>query len=267
MENLCYTDITTTKGGHPMTFAQRVKIQKTAQHMTTEELSRESGVPCSTLNKILSGAIEEPRLSVALAIARAFGCPLEALTGEGRASELDRTRDESRILRKYRRLDESGRELTELIIDKELSRMDKETEVPEMEGAEEIRMITLPLYMLPVSAGMGTWLDDSGYCETIDVRATKVSLGADYALRVSGNSMEPKFSDGDILLVKRQSEVAVGDLGIFVADGEGYFKRYTGEYLHSFNPAFQDILIANFSEFRCCGKVIGQMKRRRLATG
>ena len=36
-----------------MTFAQRVKIQKTAQHMTTEELSRESGVPCSTLNKIL----------------------------------------------------------------------------------------------------------------------------------------------------------------------------------------------------------------------
>ncbi len=249
-----------------MTFAQHVKMQKATQRMTTEQLSRESGIPCSTLNKILSGAIEEPRLSVALAIARALACPLEALTGEKEGRHAHSALSEGRILRKYRRLDESGRELTELVIDKELARIEKESEVPEMESAEEIRMITLPLYMLPVSAGMGTWLDDSGYCETIDVRATKVSLGADFALRVSGNSMEPKFSDGDILLVKRQSEIAVGDLGIFVADGEGYFKRYTGEYLHSFNPAFQDILIANFSEFRCCGKVIGQMKRRRLAT-
>lgn len=248
-----------------MTFAQRVKMQKAARHMTTEQLSRESGIPCSTLNKILSGAIEEPRLSVALAIAHALACPLEVLTGDSGGAH-GSTPDEYRILRKYRRLDVNGRELTELVIDKELSRIEKESMSPDAEAAEELHMITLPLYMLPVSAGTGAWLDDSGYCETIDVRATKVSLGADFALRVSGNSMEPKFFDGDILLVKRQSEVAVGDLGIFVADGEGYFKRYTGEHLHSFNPAFPDILIANFSEFRCCGKVIGQMKRRRLAT-
>ncbi len=252
-----------------MTFADRIKMEKTARHLTTDALSRESGIPCSTLNKILSGAIEEPRLSVALAIAKALDCPLSALTGASDSATMPA--DECRILGKYRRLDESGRELTELIMDRELARAEKEAkkekEIPEMEAAEEMRIITLPLYMLPVSAGTGTWLDDSGYCETIDVRATKVSLGADFALRVSGHSMEPKFSDGDILLVKRQSEVAIGELGIFVADGEGYFKRYTGEYLHSFNPDFKDILIANFAEFRCCGKVIGQMKRRQLAAG
>ena len=91
------------------------------------------------------------------------------------------------------------------------------------------------------------------------------ALGADYALRVSGNSMSPRFEDGDIVLVKRQPTVEIGDLGIFVADGEGYFKRYNGQYLHSFNPAYQDILISNFSEFRCCGKVIGQLRRKRAA--
>ncbi len=248
-----------------MTFAERVKSEKATRHMTTEALSRLAGIPCSTLNKILSGAIEEPRLSVAMAIAEALACPLSRLTGDVGEGELPP--DERRILGKYRRLDETGRELAELIMDRELARTEKEKEIPEMPADEALRIITLPLYMLPVSAGTGTWLDDGGYCETIDVRATKVSLGADFALRVSGHSMEPKFSDGDILLVKRQSEVAIGELGIFVADGEGYFKRYTGEYLHSFNPEFKDILISNFAEFRCCGKVIGQMKRRRLAAG
>lgn len=246
-----------------MRFAERAKQIKKEKNMTTEQISARSGIPVGTLSKIFSGAIAEPRLSMALSIAEALGVPLGCLLSreEHYTGTLDE--EEDMLLRRYRRLDDRSRELVDAVMEKELERDGAGLSLPQVEGLSEEQYISLPLFSLPVSAGLGAWLDDGGECESVEVRATRVSLGADYALRVSGNSMEPKFEEGDILLVRRQNAVEIGDLGIFVADGEGYFKRYTGKYLHSFNPAYQDILIANFSEFRCCGKVIGQMKRRR----
>lgn len=251
-----------------MSFAQRTRAMKKRRGMTTEELSRASGVPQSTLNKILSGVIEEPKLSVAQAIAAALACPLGMLLDGTRDFSDTMSAEEQELVRKFRRLDATSRELLGMVMERELQRDENAScTVPEVSGMEELQMLTLPLYLLPASAGTGSFLDDNGYYETIDVRATRVSLGADYAVRVQGNSMEPMFDDGDILLVRRQQNVEVGDLGIFIGDGEGYFKRYIGRYLHSFNPAYADILISNFSEFRCCGKVIGQMKRRLSRAG
>ena len=94
--------------------------------------------------------------------------------------------------------------------------------------------------------------------EELRIKVTRTSAAADYALRISGNSMEPEFCDGDILLVREQSELDVGELGIFIGDGEGYFKRFMGQTLRSLNPAYKDIPISSFGEFRCCGKVIGK---------
>lgn len=248
-----------------MHFAECVRRVKEERGITVEQLSRTSGIPVSTLNKLLTGVIGEPKLSTALAIAGALDCTLDELTGAEHGTRNSLTEEEGQFMRRYRSLDTHGRTLVHLLMDSELSRGESDDPIPMVEAPEETRTVSLPLYLFPVSAGIGAFLDDSDCCETIDVRATKASLGADYALRVSGNSMSPRFEDGDIVLVKRQPTVEIGDLGIFVADGEGYFKRYNGQYLHSFNPAYQDILISNFSEFRCCGKVIGQLRRKRAA--
>ena len=56
---------------------------------------------------------------------------------------------------------------------------------------------TLPLYELPVSAGTGEFLDNS-YYEMIEVPAD-VPKSADVALRINGDSMTPKYSDGQII--------------------------------------------------------------------
>ena len=71
-----------------MSFAERVRRKKDARGMTVEDMSRASGVPVSTLNKLLTGVIAEPKLSTAGAIARALGCPLEALLDGGTRTEL-----------------------------------------------------------------------------------------------------------------------------------------------------------------------------------
>lgn len=48
---------------------------------------------------------------------------------------------------------------------------------------------------------------------------------ADFALRISGDSMEPAYHNGDILLIRQQDNLVPGELGIFVLNGNGYFKK------------------------------------------
>jgi transcriptional regulator with XRE-family HTH domain len=83
-----------------MSFAQRTKALKASRGMTTEDLARKSGVPQSTLNKILTGVIEEPKLSVAQAIAAALGCPLGMLLDGARDFTDTMNEEEMELVRK-----------------------------------------------------------------------------------------------------------------------------------------------------------------------
>ena len=245
-------------------FTDKVREAKLKKNMTAGELSQRSGIPLGTLNKLLSGVIEEPKLSTAVALCRALGLSLAVIMDEDTVwAAAD---DEKKLLTDYRGTDDYGKTLVAKVAEMECGRTAdlRETEgdralraVEETEGA----VITLPLYLLPVSAGPGAVLENAD-CETIDVRASIATEQADFALRVSGDSMEPRFRSGDVLLVHQQPSVNFGELGIFIADGEGYFKRYMGDRLHSLNPIYPDIPLRRFDEFYCCGKVVGHMKKK-----
>lgn len=45
--------------------------------ITTEELSKRSGVPIGTLNKLLNGSTKDPKLETLKALARVLGCSLD----------------------------------------------------------------------------------------------------------------------------------------------------------------------------------------------
>lgn len=55
---------------------EKINEYKKRLGLTTEELSRLSGVPVGTLNKILSGATKDPKLETLKAIARVLGLTL-----------------------------------------------------------------------------------------------------------------------------------------------------------------------------------------------
>ena len=79
-------------------------------------------------------------------------------------------------------------------------------------------------------------------------------------MRVSGDSMEPKYSNGDRLLVKRQHDVKIGEEGIFVLNNEGFVKRREVDRLVSLNPEYEDILFHDEDSIECKGKVIGKIQ-------
>ena len=116
----------------------------------------------------------------------------------------------------------------------------------------------LRLYDLPVSAGTGNFLDDSSY-EEIEA-PSYVPVAVDFALRVSGDSMEPLIRDGQVIWVKEQEVLDNGEIGIFAYSGDVYCKKLIADgaraYLRSLNPVYEDIEILEDFGFRAIGKVV-----------
>lgn len=125
-----------------------------------------------------------------------------------------------------------------------------------------LRRRSIGLYDMPVSAGVGEFLADSTRIEDIVIPDDPRTAEADYALRINGDSMEPKYHSGDILLIQSSDTVEEGELGIFVLDGSGYFKKYGGDHLISLNPQYPPIMLKDFEDVSCCGRVVGKLKKK-----
>ena len=137
------------------------------------------------------------------------------------------------------------------------SRLTRSTDLP-----AGLRRRSIGLYDMPVSAGIGEFLADSTRVEDILIPDDPRTAEADYALRINGDSMEPKYHSGDVILIQTTDTVEEGELGIFVLDGSGYFKRYGGDRLISLNPKYPPIPLKDFEDVACCGRVVGKLKRK-----
>ena len=262
------------------TYIDRIKRLKNEKKITNDQLAEMTGIPLSTLSKILAGISDSPKLVNIVAIAEALGCSLDYLISGNPENTNNYTLSgqEIRMVETFRQLDNHGKELVLLVLDKEKERAQADETVVEPR-TERAKVLPSPvlrspavsasglgkrpirMYDMPVSAGPG--VDLSEVVEsTLNIPDNAKTQDADYALRISGNSMEPKFHDGDILLIEDCDSVEVGELGIFILDGEGYFKKYDGDRLLSLNPIYAPIPLSDFSEIRCAGRVIGKMYRK-----
>ena len=116
----------------------------------------------------------------------------------------------------------------------------------------EVREINY--YYKLASAGSGQIIFDTPPSEMIEIPNTYEYRKVNYAIGVNGDSMEPKFYDGDIVLVEITNDIHDGQIGIFDVDGECYIKQLRGSKLISFNKKYNDIPLTEYS--RCIGKVI-----------
>lgn len=130
------------------------------------------------------------------------------------------------------------------------------SEQPE-DQQEPMILLRHSLYM--VSAGTGFDLDEGDSWDEVPVPDTPESRKADFCITVSGNSMEPKFFNEDVVLVKQTSSIDEGEIGIFRIGQKGYIKKYGGDRLISLNPNYSDILFSDydFEDISCCGLVLG----------
>lgn len=115
-------------------------------------------------------------------------------------------------------------------------------------------IIPLPKAIYKVSAGTGAYLGPEMF-ETMNVDSTPETRRAAFAVEVAGDSMEPTYHDGDILLVERREDIPAGAIGVFTVDGDGYVKKRGADALISLNPAYAPIPVTE--ETICNGLVTG----------
>ena len=268
-------------------YLNRIKLMKNEKKMTNEQLSERTGIPLGTLSKILAGMSDSPKLSNIIAICNALDCSVEYIVSgtPENTNNYSLSGEEIRMIESWRELDSFGRDLVETVIFKEAQRAaltaaSAPQSAPVAERTTTARILppvrtqgryagevvrtgkrAILLYELPVSAGVGVYLDETE-AESINIPDNDKTADADYALRISGKSMEPKYRDGDILLVRHADSIDVGELGIFLLDGCGFFKVFGGDRLISLNPDYGPILLKDFADVQCKGQVVGKLKRK-----
>ena len=91
---------------------------------------------------------------------------------------------------------------------------------------------------------------------------------ASFSVRLSGDSMQPLLSDGDIVYVEKAEEITSGEIGIFLLNGESLCKMFRKEgeksFLVSMNPSYPPISILETDDLRLVGKVISPMESEKI---
>lgn len=132
-------------------------------------------------------------------------------------------------------------------------------EIPEEipNSISEVEFMSIPLYA-SVSAGYGSC--QSEFIKMIAIPGLKPNGTTYFAVKVKGDSMEPKIPDNSTVIIKKDVVIENGDIGAFYYNGESYVKQKkinNGKLiLHSFNLAYESILVQPYDDFKEYGKVV-----------
>lgn len=236
--------------------------------LSQKELAAEMGISPSTLNGYERGK-HDPKSDGLTSISKICGVTGDFLlnlsdtpnkTGPAiptppkqntAASEPDTA---ANIAKRYGCLDDHGKRMVCAVVSEEERRI-QALQKP----APEDNVIRVHWNNQPASAGEGFDLSDEHMYQWT-VRYNELTRKADFCLDVQGHSMEPKFHDGDTVLIRQQPAVDVGEVGLFIVDGKGFIKKQGPDRLISLNPESKDIWPGEYSDVRCVGKVLGVLE-------
>lgn len=134
----------------------------------------------------------------------------------------------------------------------------------ELAGFKKLRPVPVISYVMA-----GRWHEVSDAFQPGDAEEWTESDASGehvFALRVRGDSMEPEFREGDIVIVNPHVEAKPGDYVIVKNDAfEVTFKqlkRYGDTLvLHPLNPKYPDIELSRGHKYQIIGKVVEKKKR------
>ena len=137
-----------------------------------------------------------------------------------------------------------------------------ELKEPELDDIEVVVLRKfVPLFELSACAGDGFYSEGPSKA---DGEVESPFADADYAVEISGKSMQPTIMDKSTVFVEATEVLSDGDIGIFVVDGEVMCKRYREDgkkvWLQPDNSSeFDSIELNDQIDCRTQGKVLLQV--------
>lgn len=222
-----------------MGIGRRVKEARENMNLTQKELADMIGVTSASIANY-ENEVSHPKEPIMYALLNALNVDANYLFQDCvnvKQANFKVSLAERDHIKKYRTLDEYGKDLVTTVLDKEYARVTAQQLAGE-EGEDE-NCIYLNLSEQPASAGTGTYLGPEAF-RPVKVLANNKTRKAAFCVRVSGDSMVPSFDDGDIVLVAREP-VMQDDVALVTLDGCGYIKRMGDMYLISENKKYAPI--------------------------
>lgn len=248
-----------------MSMTEKLAYLKRLHHLTTEDISRQSGISVGTLNKIFSGQTKAPAVQHMDRLARSLGIPISYLLDDTlpvecciTASDEDGvvllSREEVRFLMKFRDLEPRSRRT--------------------LVAMAEI-LLTAPALLAGKQAFRRTFCYTSGG-ESVNGRENTFTLrpilipetgaaqSADFAVQLADGSMEPLYPAGSILLCRRRP-ASRQEYGLYLLNRSSYVRRLCRRHgitkLVSPNLDFKDVVVGPEDCLDCLGAIVGAAHR------
>lgn len=246
-----------------MKFNENLKKIRIRMGITQKDLGAMVGVTPVTVGNWERG-VREPSLDLVIKLAGTLKTSADELLGVPVQCPEDLAGQT--MVKQYNALDAHGKNIVGTVCSMEYKRVQSQTAArssSRVRNGPAPKKRYIPFYVSPPAAGYGAPLEGDTF-EMI-VADSSVPDNADYAVCISGDSMEPYIHDGQMVFVEEGEDLKAGDVGIFSVNGEMYCKLYypdTERNLHllSANPDRADasVYVPHDSEYmvNCCGKVI-----------
>lgn len=217
--------------------------------MEQKELSRRLGMADSTVGNWETG-YSKPTVEVLLPLSKELGVTLYKLFGLNEPiPELSAA--EKLLLDDYRDLSRYHRETVNDLI-ANLKRAEEIEDVPEL--------TKLVCFEKQLAAGIGDPSELYGGGEPIYLYPSEIVNKADFVFTVNGESMEPEYHSGDMVLIQKFpdcGELDEGEVGAFMVGNEAYIKEYRKDGLHSLNPKYRPMHFNDEEKVYLIGRVTG----------
>lgn len=116
------------------------------------------------------------------------------------------------------------------------------------------------------AAGLGNPLSQHRRGRYVYLHDSPLVNQADEIVTISGDSMEPTYHNGDSVLIEYTASLRPGEIGVFIARGEGYIKEYRPDGLYSHNKAYSVLRFSEDDNVRCVGRVLSVLATDQFAT-
>lgn len=229
-----------------MSFASRLKEQRIKMNFTQAALAEALGITKSAVGHYEAG-LNSPKAEILFKVFEVLKCDANYLFQDEMADirESSASSEEmENLVKKFRQLDESGKNFILSAIDYALKKSETQsclvqTDLNDGEASSSPNCIYLQLSEQSASAGTGVYLGPEAFRSIKVIENCKTRQTA-FCVRVSGDSMEPIYADGDIVMVSKEP-VLLDDIALVTLNGNGYIKRMGDMYLISENKKYAPI--------------------------
>ncbi len=235
-------------------YGELIRSCRKKEDLTQADLANKLGIPKTYVGHWEAGR-SRPDLNLIPGLCNALGISLSYFF-DAPESEDALTDKERHFMEGYRKVDTRDR----MILDSTLETMITLKEEALWDYCRKNFFVIDHNYQT-AAAGSGTILEEGAETYQMFIRVNPNARHADEIVAVSGSSMEPMFHHGQDVYVEHTPDLEIGEIGLFIVNGNGYIKQLQDGYLHSLNPEYDDIQLDESDTTRIVGRVLGAVNK------